>query len=96
METRFYIKLTVKAINSFEQFGEFYLGNNLEFANDVFRKLKGNVEVNENNILQLDFIETRNNLPVNIKMIRCTLKEIGENCKIITREIFKFYNLKEI
>ena len=61
----------------------------------VFSKLKGSWDVNEQHPLQMDFIEKRNSLPVNLKMISCNLEEIAENCKIITKELFTFLNLDE-
>jgi len=89
----FYIKCTLKTINGFECFGKFYIGNDREFAESIFKKLKGNEEVDENNILQLDFIESRQNLPVNLKMLHCSLDEMTENSRMITKEMFKYYNL---
>ena len=44
-------------------------------------------------ILQIDLMETKNNLPVNIKVIGCTLEQLAENCKIITKEVFKMFVL---
>jgi len=58
--------------------------------------LRGNEKVSETDILHLDFMEIKKNLPANIKMINCTLAELTENCKVITREVFKFFNLEEI
>ena len=96
MEATYYIVLNIKTANGFESFGKFYIGNDRDFANSLFLKLKGDEEVNESDVLHLDFMETRYNLPVNIKMINCTLDELSENCKIITKEVFKFFNLEEI
>ena len=94
--SNFYIKCTLKTIQGYECFGQFYIGNDSKFAESVFRKLKGNEEVNEHNILQLDFIESQQNLPVNIKMIRCSLDEMSENSRMITKEMFKYYNLQQL
>jgi hypothetical protein len=41
-------------------------------------------------------METKNGLPVNMQMIGCSLEDLAENCKIITKETFKLFNLKEI
>jgi hypothetical protein len=35
----------------------------------------------------MESMETKNNLPVNIKVIGCTLEEMAENCKVITKEV---------
>ena len=96
METTFYIVLNITTAKGFESFGKFFLGNNKEVAYNIFRQLKGNENVNEKSILQLDFMETIQGLPVNLQMISCTLEELAENSKIITKEIFKILNLEEI
>ena len=95
MKTTFYIKFTLKTSKGFESYGQFFIGNDRLIADAIFEKLSGNYKVNENNILQLDFIETKNNLPVNIKVLRCTLNEMADNCKVITKELFKKMTLKE-
>ncbi len=94
VETRYYIKFTLKTANGFESFGQMFIGNDKTTAYDIFSRLKGNEEVNETNILQLDFIETKEGLPVDLKVLHCTLNEMSENCKIITKEVFKYFNLR--
>jgi hypothetical protein len=96
METAYYITLNVKTGNGYEPFGKFCLGRDRRFAENVFKKLKGSENVNDGNILHLDLVESRNELPVNVHMISCTLKELTENCRIITMDIFKLHNLEEI
>lgn len=95
MENTFCIKLTIKTATGHECFGEFFLGQNRKIAENIFHQLKGDREVDERNILQLDLMESRNNLPVNIKMMTCDLHELQENCGIITREMFRVFNLEE-
>ena len=75
-------------------FAKFFLGNNREIAYAIFKKLKGSDEVNEMSVLFMDFIETWEGLPKNLKVKSCTLQELSENCSIITRELFKFANLE--
>jgi len=94
METAFYILLYMKTPKGFESFARFFVGNNKEPAIYLFDKLKGTADKIENRILQMDLMETRNNLPVNIKMLGCTLEEMAENCKVITKEAFKLFTLK--
>lgn len=95
-QTTFYIVLNLRTYNGFESFGKFFIGNNGEFATAIFNQLKGRKNVTEKSVLQLDLIETINGLPVNIQMMSCSLEELAENCKIITKETFKLFNLKEI
>ena len=59
-------------------------------------KLKGTKKISKDTILNLELTETKNDLPQNIHMISCTLEELAENCKIVTRETFRFFNIAEI
>ena len=89
METQFYILISLKKENDPESFARFFIGNNREHAYRIFRRLKSTGEISEKDILYLEFMETRENLPVNLEMISCNLSQLAENCKIITKEIFK-------
>lgn len=95
MHAGFYIKVNIRKGRNYECFAQFFLGGNKKFANTVFEKLKGSKKVEESNMLLMDLVETVDGLPVNMEMISCTLEELAENSKIITREVFKFYNMKE-
>ena len=93
METQFYIRFTLKTHHGWESFAKFFIGNNRQKANVIFNKMKG-MEVSEKNVLQIDFIETVGGLPINLKMLTCTLDQLAENCKLITKELFKLKNLE--
>ncbi|HLF45929.1 MAG TPA: hypothetical protein VI548_05870 [Chitinophagaceae bacterium] len=95
-KTVFYIVLNLKTSKGFESFGKFYIGNNRKTANSIFKSLAGNKDVNEKDILLMELMETVDGLPLNIRAITCSLAELAENCKIITKEIFKFFNLNVI
>ena len=94
-ETKFHIELNIKTPDDFTCYGKFMLGTSRKFAINLFQKMKGSKKVDEQAILQLEFVETRNNLPVNIQVISCSLEQLAENCKTITKEIFKFANLEK-
>ena len=94
MDTQFYITFSFKTTEDYKQFAKFFIGNNREIAYTIFKKLNGSDEVNEMNVLYLDFIEAWEGLPKNLKVKSCTLQELSENCSIITRELFKFANLE--
>jgi len=93
METAFYILIYIRTAKGFESFGRFYIGDNEELAHQLFKKLKGNQEFVEENVLQMDLMETKNNLPINIKVMGCTLEQLAENCRIITKDVFKMFVL---
>ena len=95
METKFYILLSMKTPTGPESFAQYFIGNNRNAAKEIFRKLERTPDVDERNVLYLDFMETRDDLPVNLELINCTLEQLAGNCKVITKEIFKIINLKE-
>ena len=91
----FYIAFNIKTSKGFQTFGKFSLGGDRRFAESIFSKLKGTKKISKETILNLEVVETKNELPQNVQMMSCTLEELAENCKIITRETFKFYNMAE-
>lgn len=95
-KTTFNIILNIRTCNGFECFGKFFLGYKREFASHIFSMLKGKKNIDEKSILQLDLSETINGLPASMQMISCSLEELAENCKIITKETFKYHNMEEV
>jgi hypothetical protein len=93
MDTLFCLVITLKTTKGTENIGRFHLGDDREKALAIFRKLKGTTDVSETHMLSIEFRETKEELPLNLKMISCTLEQLAENCKIITKELFKAYNV---
>lgn len=96
METQFYILLSLKTAAGFSDYGQYFFGDDREAANKLFRGLKGSNQLKDNCLLHIDLMETVGELPVKIKTICCTLDELGYNCKLIAREIFRLKNLEEM
>jgi hypothetical protein len=95
-QTTFNIRLNIKTCQGFECFGKFFLGNKREFATAIFDQLKGEKTLDDKNVLQFDLVESINSLPASIQVISCSLEELAENCKLITKETFKVINMEEI
>jgi hypothetical protein len=95
MRTQFFIALNIKTGAGPETIARFRIGNNLEQAYHIFYLLKGDDTVSETNIFYLDFMEMKDGLPVNLKMIGCTLDQLAENCRIIAKELFMLSSLEE-
>jgi hypothetical protein len=93
MATTFYIVLNLKTAWGLEPFGQFDIGNDSRQAHNLFAKLKGNEDITEDDLLIMQFMETRDGLPVNVDLISCTGQQLEENCGIITKEMFKRFNL---
>ncbi|MES1218505.1 MAG: hypothetical protein ABUT20_23565 [Bacteroidota bacterium] len=89
MNKRYAIRITMRCEQDTDCIATFNLGRNGTFAYDLFRKLSGNAQVTEKDPLQMEFIEMKTELPLIADIISCTLAEIGENSKLITRELFK-------
>lgn len=96
MKTQFYILLSLKTINGFIDYGQYFFGNDRVAAHQLFSQLKGSESIKDNALLHIDLMETVDELPVRAKTICCTLDELGFNCKLIAREIFRLKNLEDI
>lgn len=96
MDTQFYILLSLKTPQGFVDYGQYFFGNDREAAYWLFEQLKGQEAMKESCLLHIDLMETVDALPVKIKTICCTLDELGANCKLIAREIFRLKNLEEM
>lgn len=96
MQTKFYIICHLKTPDGPETYGRFEIGNDRHAAAELFAKLKGDKEVNEQNMLCIELMETVNELPININILSCTLDQLTENCRIITKEVFTQYNLGKV
>lgn len=94
MQTNFYIISHFATHEGPRAFARFEIGNDREAAYGLFNQLKGDKEVNDQNMLCMELMETVNELPVNINVLSCTLDELTENFRLITKESFKQHNLK--
>lgn len=95
MKSMFYIELNLKTLKGFERYACFDLGSNRNFAVTLFSELEGEASADEAGVLHMDLVEKRNGLPVNVRVISCTVDQLSRNVKHITREIFKSFNLDE-
>jgi hypothetical protein len=93
MQTKFYIICHLTTPAGPEPYGRFEIGNDRVAAYQLFSRLKGDKEVKERNMLCMELMETANELPVNINMLSCTLDQLTENCRVITKEVFNQRNL---
>lgn len=95
-ESRYSILLSLKTPTGFTNYGQYWLGDDRQLADELFNQLKGNRDVTAHTLLHIDMMETVNQLPQKIKTIGCTLDELAHNTKLIAREIFKLKNLEEM
>jgi len=93
MEITFHILLHLKTMDGHENFGKFCIGHDRETAEGIFHQLKGNSNVTDQCGLCIEFIEMHDNLPYDIRLLSCTLDQLAENVKIITKETFKRFTV---
>ncbi len=94
--TTFYILININTANGYQSIGKFFIGDNRAVATTIFNQLKGDTSVDDKTMLTMELMETFNELPLNLKIKTCTLKELGDNCCLITKELFKTINLEEL
>jgi hypothetical protein len=96
MAKEYRITLHARTASGFDTFGEFFIGNDRQAAKELFNTLKGSPDNMENGLLLIELREINRNLPLDIQMIHCTLDQLAENCRLITKNQFKTLNLKEL
>ena len=95
MANDFTIRFTMKTVDGFEPLCDFYMGNNPVMARSVFSQLKGNDQVSDSDMLQVDLVESHDGLPFDVKIKHCSLPEMGQSCCFIAKELFKHRNLEK-
>ena len=93
MKTTYQISLLIKTPTGFETYGHFDLGTNRDQAMAIIEQLKGTDDVTGHSVLYMDFNEIRDGIPYPIRIMHCTLDDIAENTRIITRDTFKNLSL---
>ncbi|HEX3934389.1 MAG TPA: hypothetical protein VHW43_06895 [Puia sp.] len=96
MNTIFYLELNVKTTTGFERYGCFDLGEDRGLALTLFSRLEGQPPEGDAGVLHLDLVEKYRGLPVNIRVVSCTMDQLCRNVKIITRETFRRLNLGDL
>jgi hypothetical protein len=93
MKATFSIDISFTTPQGIESFASFFLGTDRQQASGIFSLLKGKAEISEKDVLFMTFIEADGGLPMNLKIIGCTLDQVAENSRIISREMFKLKNI---
>jgi hypothetical protein len=96
MSTEYRIAVHARTTSGFDTIGEFYVGTDRREASQLFKSLKGSADDLEDGVLVMDLRELNRGLLFDIHMIQCTLDEVAENCRLITKHQFKTLNLKNL
>jgi hypothetical protein len=94
MAIEYRIALHARTASGLDTFGEFFIGTDRQAAKELFNTLKGSSDGIENGLLLMELREVNRNLPLDIRMIHCTLDQVAENCRLIAKSQFKAHNLK--
>lgn len=89
MKRNFEILISFRTPQGFRACGQYFLGKDRAFAEQVFNGLTGRQDIDDNAVIHLDLLELTDCLPEKVKTISCRLNELGENCRYITRELFR-------
>jgi hypothetical protein len=96
MPTEFRIAVYARTTSAFDTIGEFFIGSDREDACQLFKSLKGSPDDLEDGVLLMDLRELNRSLVFDIHMIQCTLDQVADNCRLITKHQFKALNLKHL
>jgi hypothetical protein len=95
MNEVFYITADMKGCQGYIEYCRFILGTGIEAAQDIFEQLLGLPDTGSEGMLRLSLVQP-GSAPYEVLATKyCTLNELGNNCRLITRELFKYYNLDE-
>ena len=95
METQYYTVVKMKVLDAVIESGRFLMGDDLEFATDLYGRLSGDLIPGSQFMLRMELTAASENMQETLESKGCSLEELTENCRLITREMFKFLNLEK-
>lgn len=94
MDGTFGIVVDMKVCDGYIEYCRFSLDMGKEAAQDTFEQLLGLPDYGSDLPLRISLVRL-DDFPYEILQVKhCRLDELTWNCGLITREIFKFYNLE--
>lgn len=95
METRYEISLKMKTLKGIAEYGCFPIGSDEAFASNLFSLFEGTGEISKGSTITMDLVKWKDGIPCPMMLIHCTQEQLAVNIKLITRELFKHYNLAD-
>jgi hypothetical protein len=96
MAIEYRIAIHARTASGFDTIGEFFIGTDRRQANQLFKSLKGSPDNLEDGVLIMDLRELNRGLLFDVHMIQCTLDQVADNCRLITKHQFRALNLKDV
>ena len=90
---RFRIVINMRVAEGYMETGNFYIGSDKDDALKVFSELEGNRKVSSSTLLRLDLIEQTEGIDTLWNSLECSIGEMVDNIRIITKETFRHLNL---
>ncbi len=91
-DTSYHLTVNIQTPKGMLEIGRFFLGTDKSFAEDTVNELKGSDDLVKYPSIRLDLLNIESNkLPVCLKSIGCTLEQYASNCKVLTREAFRYF-----
>ena len=90
---KFQFVISIRTPKGYIETGRFFIGDGIREAISILEQLEGNTKT-ENPILKLDLIKYGTNSDTVLETLDCTLEQISENVKIITKEVFKLATIE--
>lgn len=87
MKTQFRIIVKMKVHNGLIEYGRLFLGDQKEFAKELFESLHGHHDPKSTSALRMDLIEEFPTHSILIDSKACNLEELTESFRMITREM---------
>jgi hypothetical protein len=95
--TKYQFVINMRTQEGYVESGRFFVGNNIANTIAIFEQLQGSKNNNHQiPLLRLDLIKSGNGngLDTILEVLDCTLDELSENVKTITKETFRLLNLE--
>ena len=94
MEARFIVVISMKTLRGYMITGQFFVGNDPKYANDLFAQLEGVDRKIQSPVLKMELqVEKAGDRQV-LQQLSCTLQQLTANTRCIVRETFKLFNLE--
>lgn len=95
MNEVFGIVVDMKAAHGYIEYCRFFMPGDLEITTQTFEQLLGLPDINNDLPLRLCLVRL-DHMPFEVLAVRyCRLDELAWNCRLITRDIFKYHNLEK-
>ena len=88
------ISVQMRVAAGFTETGSFLIGTDKSAATALFDQLEGRKHENPSSLLRLCLITRENEQDYILQLLDCTLDEMAENIRTITKETFRLLNLE--